>query len=105
MSIKPIDMQTNIAQMHEVARNAQVKTEAVIEQQHMLDKESLERSRLTRARLEENKKAEKNAIMREEKRHFRGGSQEGHGEEGAQKEEESAPPLDEKIGRIIDVKK
>jgi len=46
MSIKPIDMQTNIAQMHEVARNAQVKSEAVVEQQHVLDKESLERSRL-----------------------------------------------------------
>lgn len=68
MSIKPIDMQTNIAQMHEVARNAQVKTEAIVEQQHVLDKESLEKSRLTNARLEENKKAEKNAIMREEKK-------------------------------------
>jgi len=51
MSIKPIDMQTNIAQMHEVARNAQVKTEAIVEQQHVLDKESLEKSRLTNARL------------------------------------------------------
>jgi hypothetical protein len=105
MSIKPIDMQTNIAQMHEVARNAQVKTEAVVEQQHILDKESLEKSRLTRTRLEENKKAEKNAIMREEKRRSRGGSHEGHGEGGHQNAEEGSPPSDEKIGRIIDVKK
>jgi hypothetical protein len=104
MSIKPIDMQTNIAQMHEVARNAQVKTEAVVEQQHVLDKESHEKSRLTRARLEENKKAEKNAIMREDKRRYRGGSQEERGEENARQEEESLPS-DEKIGRIIDVKK
>ncbi|HSV97186.1 MAG TPA: hypothetical protein VLM75_09650 [Spirochaetota bacterium] len=105
MSIKPIDMQTNIAQMHEVARNAQAKTEAVVEQQHLLDKESIEKSRLAKARLEENKKAEKNTIMREEKRHSRGGSKEGRGEEDTQKEEERAPQPDEKIGRIIDVKK
>lgn len=105
MSIKPIDMQTNIAQMHEVARNAQVKTEAVVEQQHILDKESLEKSRLTRAKLEENKKAEKNAIMREEKGRSRGGSHEGRGEGGHQNAEESSPPSDEKIGLIIDVKK
>jgi hypothetical protein len=105
MSIKPIDMQTNIAQMHEVARNAQVKTEAIVEQQHVLDKESLEKSRLTNARLEENKKAEKNAIMREEKRRFRGGAHGGREGEGAEKDEENPPPQDEKIGRIIDVKK
>jgi hypothetical protein len=41
MSIKPIDMQTNIGQMHEVARNAQVKTEAIVEQQHVLDNRAL----------------------------------------------------------------
>ena len=105
MSIKPIDMQTNIAQMHEVARNAQVKAEAVVEQQHILDKESLEKSRLTNARLEENKKAEKNAIMREGKRRFRGGAHGGRECEGAERDEENPPPGNEKIGRIIDVKK
>ncbi|HNU90561.1 MAG TPA: hypothetical protein PKO25_01655 [Spirochaetota bacterium] len=105
MSIKPIDMQTNIAQMHEVARNAQVKSEAVVEQQHVLDKESLERSRLANARLEENKKAEKNAIMPEEKRHSRSGTYGGREEGGGEREEENPPPTDEKIGRFIDVKK
>lgn len=105
MSIKPIDMQTNIAQMHEVARNAQVKSEAVVEQQHVLDKESLERSRLANARLEENKKAEKNTIMPEEKRHSRGGTYGGREGGGGEREEENPPPTDEKIGRFIDVKK
>lgn len=104
MSIKPIDMQTNVGQMHEVARNSQVRTDAILEQQHVLDKESNEKSRLINSKLEENKKAEKTIIMNEDKRRFKGEKHKGK-DKGEEKEEESKRMIDDKMGRIIDVKK
>ncbi|TAL39463.1 MAG: hypothetical protein EPN93_01495 [Spirochaetes bacterium] len=107
MSIKPIDMQSNVGQMHEVARTTHVRAEALVEQQHVLDKESVDKGNLVNSRLEENKKAEKGIIMREERNQKRG---EGHGDRGEGKghgsPDEKAPPLeDEKLGRIVDIKK
>jgi len=102
MSIKPIDMQTNVGQMHEVARGSQVRTDAILEQQHMLDKESNDKSRLVNSKLEENKKAEKTIIMKENKRKFKG---EKHKDKGEGKEGEPGKMTDDRMGRIIDVKK
>lgn len=105
MSIKPIDMQTNIGQMHEVARNTQIRSEAVAEQQNILDKESDEKSRQVGSRLEENKKLEHARIMREEQQRRRGRQQQDkEGEEKKEAKEKSAA-VDETMGRFIDIKK
>ncbi len=105
MSVKPIDLQTNIAQMHEVARGAQVRSEAVGEQQVLLDKESSEKSRLVSSRVDQNKKAEKTIIMDEEKKHSRREHKGREGERREKKEEQTKPLADDRMGRIIDVKK
>ncbi len=106
MSIKPIDLQTNIGQMHEVARHSHVRTESLVEQQHVLDKESVDKGNLVNSRLEENKKAEKGIIMREDKR-FRHGEHPGEHSGGREqgKQDEPPPPRDEKLGRLVDIKK
>lgn len=110
MSIKPIDLQTNIGQMHEVARGEQARTEGVVEQQHVLEKESDEKSRLVQSRLEENKKAERTIIKREEggqERRQRERGREREHEEKSEEEHEPArrPAKGTHLGTIIDVKK
>jgi hypothetical protein len=106
MSIKPIDMQVNVAQMHEVAKSSQVRTEAIVDQQHVLDKESVDKGNLIASKLEENKKAERTVILREEKKGRHRGEQPGEHKEGDQnKRDEEHEARDERMGRIIDVKK
>ncbi len=107
MSVKPIDLQTNIAQMHEVAKGEQGRSAAVVEGQHRMEKDSGEESKLISERLDENKKAEKTAIMREEerKRKKRKKKADKDDEKAANDETLKAEMKDEKIGRMIDVKR
>ncbi len=104
MSIKPIDMQTNIAQMHEVARNAQVKTEAVVEQHAHTRQESLEKSRLTKpgSRKTRRPKRTPSCVKR---RGVPAADRTRGTERGGHRMRRRLAALDEKIGRIIDVKK
>ncbi len=107
MSIKPIDLQTNISQIHEVSRNEHARLEAMTEQQQLMAKESDEKSRLVNTRLDEAKKGEGSVIREEQKK--RGGS--GHagaeGGAGEKKREDDASRRgkDDRMGRIIDVLK
>ena len=68
MTVKPIDIQINIAQMHEVAKGEHSRSAANIEGQHKLEQNAEEEARRIRNKLEENKEAEKTIIMREEGR-------------------------------------
>jgi hypothetical protein len=107
MSIKPIDLQSNIAQMHEVAKGEQVRTEGIVEQQHVLEKESNEKSRLVQSKVDENKKAERTIIMREEgksKERMYRERERRKGKKG-EREDKSETITDNTIGRIIDIKK
>jgi len=104
MSIKPIDLQTNMSQMLEVGKNEHARSEALAEQQHLREKESNEKSRLINTRLDESKKGEKTAIKDEEKNREKQKNEE-HRENkdaGAEIREKS---VDDRIGRIIDVLK
>ncbi len=110
MTVKPIDLQTNISQMLEVGKNEHARSVSLVEQQHHLDKESADKSNLVNTKLEESKKAEKTAIREDDsknkKREFR--------EKGDEKDKKEAQPggkqvkklvKDEKMGRFIDVLK
>jgi len=103
MTIKPIDLQTNIAQMIEVARGEHARNAAVVEQQHILSKESQEKTNIQKEKVEENKKAERTVILNEEKQ-FKKGKQ---FKESEKKEKQGNPEIleDTKVGKIIDVKK
>ena len=105
MTIKPIDLQTNIGQMHEVAKNEQGRSAAVVENQHVLEKDSGEQSKLISERLKENKKAEKTAIKREEDRKKKKGKYAKDGTGEKDEEEEQAALKDDRVGRMIDVKR
>lgn len=103
MTVKPIDMQVNINQMTEVARNEHVRSVAAAEAQHVIEKESKDRGKEVPSRLEENKKAEKTMIKKDDfgRGRQRGKRERGKGEHGAKTEVIE----DETIGRLIDVKK
>jgi len=104
MAVKPIDMQVNISQMHEVARNEQVRSTAIAEIQQGLEKESNTKGKEVQSRLEENKKGEKTAIMKED--FGKGQQRRGKGrDEKKHNEPETETYQDEKMGRFIDVKK
>ncbi len=102
MSIKPIDLQVNISHMHEVAKNEQSKSSAIAETQHVLVKESNEKSREVQSKLNENKKAERTIILREEKGRQKGGLLKN--KEKKKKRDEKTIPADN-VGMFIDIKK
>jgi hypothetical protein len=108
MSIKPIDLQTNIGQMHEVGKNEHLRSSALAEQQIGLDKEANDKSKMINSRLDESKKAEKTAIRDEEKKRERKAGQEGHEGKGggSDGEREKKKGLkDDRMGNIIDILK
>jgi len=105
--VKPIDLQTNIAKMHEVAKGEASKSAAIVEGQHVLGKETGEKSRLVNTRLDENKKLEKIAIKREEKRKRKGIKRRKRDKEIIETEESEEREIfkDDKLGIVIDVRK
>ncbi len=109
MAIKPIDLQTHIAQITEVGRGEQSRMEAVLEQQHLRAKEANEQSILANTRLKEAKKGEHNAIKDEEKE---GKERRGSGRENEDNKEKKAKVYvkkekveDNRMGQIIDILK
>jgi hypothetical protein len=68
MTIKPIDIQTNIGQMTEVGKNEQSRQGALITQQSLLDMEANEKSIAKNSRLDESEKGERTSIKDENKR-------------------------------------
>ncbi|MCU0820866.1 MAG: hypothetical protein MUC95_00140 [Spirochaetes bacterium] len=107
MSIKPIDLQTNIAHIHEVAKNEQGRSTAIVDGQHLLEKHSSEDSKRISERLDENKKAEKTAIKKEED-HRRKRKKILKSAEKKDQEKESADGdaiQDDRMGKMIDVKR
>lgn len=105
MTIKPIDLQTHIAQIHEVAKGEQGRSAAVIEGQHVLEKVTSEESKLISERLDENKKGEKTAIKKEEDRKKKRARFAGKKDRGEEQEEANEVVKDERMGRMIDVKR
>jgi hypothetical protein len=106
MSVKPIDLQSNISQIIEVGRNEQARTDAVVGQQHVLANESGEKSKLSPTKMEELKKGD-NAVIQdnqkeEKKREQRKQSGKGESEGGVVKKEKR---VDYRMGRIIDILK
>ncbi|MDY6934236.1 MAG: hypothetical protein SVZ03_08445 [Spirochaetota bacterium] len=105
MSVKPIDLQTNISQMHEVAKNEGGRSAALVQGQNVMEKESGEKSRLVNSRLEENKKLEKTEIKREEKNKKRGKGWSRSNKEDEEIEGKGETYKDERLGTVIDVRK
>src|SRR5271157_5918113 len=107
MAIKPIDLQTNMSQISEVGRSEQARADAVVGQQHVLEKESGEKSRLVNTTLDETKKGG-NAVIhdnqkKEEKRkEHEKDMAEGEGHGRAKKKQKRA---DDRMGNIIDILK
>ena len=106
MTIKPIDLQTNVAHMHEIAKSEQGRSVAYVEGQHKLEKNSAEEARRIRSRLEENKHAEKTSIKREEKHGYKKDKRLHQEEDEDEKKTDgiSDSAKSESIGLNIDVK-
>ncbi|HEY1405975.1 MAG TPA: hypothetical protein VF857_05140 [Spirochaetota bacterium] len=108
MSIKPIDMQTNIGQMHEVARKEHAQSDAVHLGLHQLDKESSDKAAVADSRLDEMHKASEMTNRLDDRE---GGGRRREKQKGGK----SAPGTGKKrgieivedasLGRIIDIKK
>lgn len=108
MTIKPIDLQTNISQMLEVGRGEHAKTEALAEQQHLRDEQAAEKSKLTNSKLDESKKGEQTSIKDEEKEKRKRNMSHGHDDEtgdDSAAHKEKKPVKDDRMGRFIDVLK
>ena len=107
MSVKPIDLQTNMSQMHEVSKSEHARSMAAAEARHVLDEESDKKSRLVNSKLDELKKSETSTIREKEEKEARKGKKEA-GSGNREKEEErkkNERSSDEKLGRFIDVLK
>lgn len=101
MTIKPIDLQTNIGQMAEVSKHEHARQGALAAQQQILDKEANEKSNLKNTKLDEAEKGEQTSIKDEHK-------QPGYhhsGEKGQKKQDDkkSEKMKDDRMGNIIDI--
>ncbi|MCP4133267.1 MAG: hypothetical protein GY754_20025 [bacterium] len=108
MSIRPLDLQTNMSQISEVGKGEQAKTGALAEQQHLLDEESDEKSKLVNSKLDEAKKGEGTAIKEEKKneRKKKGAKDRSRDDEDKNEEKEKRQlSHDDRMGRFIDVLK
>ncbi len=107
MSIKPIDLQTNVAHMHEIAKGEHGRSAALIEGQHSLEENAEEHARRIRNKLEENKQAEKTSIKREEgfKKKNEKKSLHDKNSNKVTSDEDQALMKEEKMGLMIDVKR
>jgi hypothetical protein len=108
VSIKPIDIQTNIGQMHEVARKEHAQTDAVHHGLHRLDQESDEKASVVNTRLDESREASE---MTERLDDREGGGK--HKEKKKKGQGQGVGPRkrgieiveNTNLGRVIDVKK
>ena len=104
MTIKPIDLQTNIGQMTEVGKHEHSRLGSLAAQQQILDKEANEKSILKNTRLDESEKGEKTSIKDEHKQGEK--HTQGHMSEQDQKKNEnksSEKMKDDKMGKLIDI--
>lgn len=107
MAIKPIDIQTNVSQIHEISKSEQARTEAVVGQQQVLEKESGEKSLLTNTKLEEMKKGESAVIRDQQKKEEKRkdtAARENRESKGKKKKKESRS-VDDRMGNLIDILK
>lgn len=101
MTIKPIDLQTNIAQMPEVSKNEHARQGALAAQQQILDKEASEKSSLKNTKLDEAEKGEKTSIKDEHKQQ---GSHHGRGHDEKKPDEKNSEKMkDDRMGKLIDI--
>lgn len=107
MSVRPIDLQTNLTQSLKVGDNEHSRSVAMAEQQHMLSKEADQKSKLVNERLDEVKKGDSNIIRDKKEREQTPGRGLKHDEQHQpeKKARPGEPVEDEHVGRIIDVLK
>jgi hypothetical protein len=107
MAIRPIDLQANMSQVTEVGKDQQARSEAVVQQQHVLEKESGEKARLVNTKLDETKKGESATIRDQQKKEGRhpGGGAAGEHEAAERKARKKKLSVDERMGKIIDILK
>ena len=105
MSIKPIDLQTNLSQILEVGRGEQAKAEAIAEQQHTREKESTEKSQVINSKLDESQKGEKTAIRNEEKKENKKQKYKLKEDKKQKKNVKKKTDSSDELGRYIDVLK
>lgn len=104
MTIKPIDLQTNIGQMTEVGKHEHSRLGSLAAQQQILDKEANEKSILKNTRLDESEKGEKTSIKDEQKqgeKHTRGNMSDKDHKKDDNKGSEKMK--DDKMGKLIDI--
>ncbi len=105
MTIRPIDLQSNISQITEVGRSEQARSEALVEQQHVLQKESGEKGRMINTKLEESKKGDNAVIHDEQKKEERREESREKGEGSDKRGPRRGLSVDEKMGTIVDILK
>jgi hypothetical protein len=104
MPITPIDLQTSISQVFEIGKSEHSKSELLVAQQHLLEKESTDKSKKSNSFLEEAKKNEKTEIRHEEHKERTLHHQHGH-EQNKEEKTNDNRSIDEKLGKFIDVLK
>ncbi len=106
MSIKPIDLQTNISQLHEIGKTEHNKSMAIHDQQHLLDKESADKARIANEKVDETKKGDQSSIREDESGRKQKQLKEKMQKSGEKKKDEPKEKKyssDDRMGRIIDI--
>ena len=109
MAVHPIDLQTNMGQMSEIARLEHAKTDLIASQQHLQAEKAHEQSTVADTVVEHNKESDKPDLRMEEHEGGQGGKRRFAGRKGLPPAKKSESPVeqieDDRLGRIIDVMK
>lgn len=108
MAIKPIDLLTNMGQISEVARAEQNRQTQMTEEQKFMAEQQLKSAKIKDEQVDKTEKSEGKKIKEEEHGFSSGHGQKHHHEDAEiEKKNEHKPEHleDDRLGRIIDIKK
>lgn len=104
MSITPLDVQVNMAHIHDVAKSTHAKNEALIQQHLFMDHESEEESNRQKDRVQHNNESDETRMEPDAKEQGKQGSAQKHREdkESVESTENTEQYKDPNLGQTVD---
>ena len=107
MTVRPLDLQTNFSQMHEVGRLEQARNASLLAQQTLMDDQAAKQANLKKERLDELEKTDqtnfRDVLTKDESKDKKDENKKNTEQDAAEDEEAPKYDPDKKYGRFLDI--
>ena len=109
MTIRPLDLQTNFSQMHEVGRAEQARNTSILAQQTLMDDQATKQMNLRKERLDESEKSDqtnfRDVLSANEEKGKKDRNKQDDEKNNQNQDDENKPKYssDQRFGRFLDV--